>query len=74
LKQNKMLGQQQEHAQKRNKMETKADQLNDGDPQLLRPLKMYLLAPSTESSSTKQHLQEGRLSIYFRAMLAKARS
>jgi hypothetical protein len=43
-----MLGQQQKHAQKRNKMETKADQLNDSDPQPLRPPKMYLPAPSTE--------------------------
>jgi hypothetical protein len=60
LKQNKMLEQQQKHAQKKKKMETKADQLNDGDPQLLRPPKMYLLDPSTESSSTKQHLQGGK--------------
>jgi hypothetical protein len=59
----KVLGQQQKHAQKINKMETKVDRLNDGNPQPLRPPTVYHPAPSTESSSTKQYLQEGGESL-----------
>ena len=44
-------------------METQADRLNYDDPQPLRPPKEYHHAPSTESSSTKQHLQEGELTL-----------
>jgi hypothetical protein len=42
-----------------NKMEAKVDRLNNDDPQLLRPPKKFHHAPSIESASTKQHLQEG---------------
>jgi hypothetical protein len=59
-----LLGQQQTHTQKkekrRNEMEKKADQLNKDDPQPLRPPEKYHHAPSIESLSTKQHLQEGK--------------
>jgi hypothetical protein len=51
------------HPKKRkeeNKMETEADQLNKGDPQPLRPTGKYHHAPYNESSSTKQHLKEGK--------------
>jgi hypothetical protein len=53
MKQNKLLGQQQTHTQKkekqRNEMEKKADQLNKDDPQPLRPPEKYHHAPSIES-------------------------
>jgi hypothetical protein len=45
---------------KKAKIETKADRLNDGDPPPPRPPEKYHNAPSTGSSPTKQHLQEGK--------------
>jgi hypothetical protein len=59
-----MLGQQQTHTQKkekrRNEMETETDQLKKGDAQPLRPSEKYHHTPSNKTSSTKQHLQEGK--------------
>jgi hypothetical protein len=41
-------------------MEIEADQLKRGDPQPLRPMGKYHHATYNESSSTKQHLKEGK--------------
>jgi hypothetical protein len=43
-----MLGQHAHPKEKENEMETKADQLNEGDPQPMRPLEKYHHAPNIE--------------------------